>query len=63
MAIGSDDGTVFGLDAMTGEERWQYTAGGAIEAPIVADADGTLYVASRDGTLAAVDPAACADDL
>ena len=59
VAIGSDDGTVFGLDAATGQERWQYTAGGAIEAPIVADDDGTLYVASRDGTLAAFDPSSC----
>jgi outer membrane protein assembly factor BamB len=59
VAIGSDDGTVFGLDVATGEQRWRYTAGGAIEAAVVADEAGTLYVASRDGTLAAVDPSAC----
>jgi len=59
VAIGSDDGTVFGMDAATGDERWKYTAGGAIEAPLVADDAGMLYVASRDGTLAAVDPSDC----
>ena len=58
VAIGSDDGTVFGLDVATGQGHWTYTAGGAIEARVVA-ADGTLYVASRDGTLAAVDPSEC----
>jgi outer membrane protein assembly factor BamB len=59
IAVGSDDGTVHGLDPATGQERWQYRAGGAIEAPIVAGDDGRLFVVSRDGTLAAVDPSAC----
>ncbi len=58
VAIGSDDGSVIGLDAATGAQRWRYAAGGATEAPLVLDA-GTVYVASRDGTVAAFDPATC----
>ncbi|MBA2451407.1 MAG: PQQ-binding-like beta-propeller repeat protein [Chloroflexi bacterium] len=56
IVIGSDDGGARALDPRTGEQRWLYSAGRAIEAPIVA-ADATVYVASRDGTLAALDAA------
>jgi outer membrane protein assembly factor BamB len=62
VAIGSDDSTVYGLDPATGEQRWTLAAGGAVEAPIVVDeSDGQVYVASRDGTLAAFAPAACTE--
>lgn len=61
VAIGSDDGTVRALDPATGAERWQYQAGGPIEAPLVTGEDGRLYVASRDGTVAAVEPSGCAE--
>jgi outer membrane protein assembly factor BamB len=61
VVIGADDQTVYGLDALTGERRWTYAAGGAVEAPLVADDDGTVYVASSDGTLAALPATACQD--
>lgn len=59
VVIGSDDQTVYGLDAATGSILWTYAAGGAVEAPIVVDANGTAFVASRSGGLAAVPAAAC----
>jgi outer membrane protein assembly factor BamB len=59
VALGSDDGTVYGLDPASGRQRWTYRAGGPVEAPVVVGDGGILYVASRDGALAALDPTAC----
>ena len=56
--FGSDDGVVYALEQSSGNEVWQYATGGAIEAALqVAQIDGrpALIVASRDGTLAALD--------
>jgi outer membrane protein assembly factor BamB len=61
VVVGADDAQVYGLDPATGDLLWTYHAGGAVEAPVVADTTGdTVYVASRDGTLAAFKPADCA---
>src|SRR5207244_3219354 len=54
----SDDGQVYGLDPDSGYERWAYASGGAVEAPLVY-AEGRLWVASRGGIVAAVDPSRC----
>ena len=54
--VGSDRGTVYALDAASGEELWRYDASGAVEAPIVV-ADGRAYVASHAGAVAALDVA------
>jgi outer membrane protein assembly factor BamB len=63
VAFGSDDQTVYGVDPSTGALQWTLPASGAVEAPIVASPDdGTVYVASRDGTLAAFSPSDCADE-
>jgi outer membrane protein assembly factor BamB len=59
VVVGSDNQTVYGLDATTGAQVWSYAAAGAVEAPIVADESGSVFVASRSGTLAAVPAAAC----
>ena len=61
VVVGSDDQTVYGLDLQSGDQRWTYAAGGEVEAPIAVGDDGSAFVASRDGTLAAVPAASCAD--
>ena len=52
---GSDDGTVYALDAATGGLRWAYTAGDSVSDPAVAG--GTVYVGGHDGTVYALDAA------
>jgi outer membrane protein assembly factor BamB/Tol biopolymer transport system component len=52
--IGSDDGSLYALDAADGTERWRFAAGSAVSSsPAVTD--GTVYVGSADGTLFALD--------
>ena len=50
---GSDDGTVYALDAATGGLRWAYTAGSYVEA-IPAVAEGTIYAGGHDGKVCAL---------
>jgi outer membrane protein assembly factor BamB len=54
VVIGSDDGGVYALDAASGEQQWLFTAGDAIEAPLVVQ-QGVVYAASRDNVLYAID--------
>jgi outer membrane protein assembly factor BamB/formylglycine-generating enzyme required for sulfatase activity len=52
--FGCDDGHVFALDRMTGEEKWRFRTGGAVvSTPWVAD--GVLYVGSEDGCVYAIE--------
>jgi outer membrane protein assembly factor BamB len=51
---GSDDGTVYALDAATGHLRWTYTSVGAIGSSPAATG-GTVYVGSVDGAVYALD--------
>ncbi len=52
--IGSNDGSLYALDAATGNEHWHFTTGDAVSSsPAVAD--GVVYVGSADGNLYAVD--------
>jgi outer membrane protein assembly factor BamB len=46
-------GVLHGLDAGTGQPRWQLRPGGEIDAAPVVESK-TVYVASRDGTLYAM---------
>lgn len=72
VAFASDDGSVYGLDPVSGERHWQYAAGGPVEATIAlgpsAEGSGSdddsrmFYVASRDGSLAAVALSTCQPD-
>ena len=50
---GSDDGTVYALDAATGRLRWADTTVGAIGSSPAATG-GTVYVGSVDGTVYAL---------
>ena len=51
--IGSDDGSLYALDARTGALRWQYDTEGPVgSSPAVAG--GLVYVASRDGNVYAI---------
>lgn len=55
--VGSWDGTVYGIDATAGTQKWSYKLPGGIGAsPAVAN--GSLYVGCTDGTLYAFSPAA-----
>ncbi|AUX10517.1 WD40/PQQ-like beta propeller repeat containing protein [Halalkaliarchaeum desulfuricum] len=50
---GSRDGSVYAIDAASGESDWQFDADGTVhDSPTVAD--GTLYVGSNDGYLYAL---------
>ena len=54
--VGSGDGNLYALDAVTGRERWRLATGRAISAtPAVAG--GLVFVTSRDNVLWAVDAA------
>jgi outer membrane protein assembly factor BamB len=55
--VQSRDGTLYAVDAATGEEEWAFTqpTGDVHSSPTVVD--GTVYVGSNDGTLYAVDAA------
>jgi outer membrane protein assembly factor BamB/tetratricopeptide (TPR) repeat protein len=52
--VGDTDGTLYAIDAVTGQERWSFATGGEIRGS-PAFADGVLYVASMDGKLYALD--------
>lgn len=52
--FGCTDGNVYGLDALTGNKKWQFTTGGEIwSTPIIAN--NTLYIGSFDKIIYAVD--------
>lgn len=52
--LGSDDGSVYALDAMSGQRRWRFaTAGPVASTPAVAG--GLVYFMSYDGKLYAVE--------
>jgi outer membrane protein assembly factor BamB/tetratricopeptide (TPR) repeat protein len=52
--VGDTAGTLYAIDAVTGQERWSFATGGEIRGS-PAFADGVLYVASMDGKLYALD--------
>ena len=52
--VGSDDGSVYAVDAASGTLRWQRRTGGPV-ASTPAIANGRLYVASYDGKVYALD--------
>jgi outer membrane protein assembly factor BamB len=48
--VGSNDGSLYALNAATGAKLWSYNTGNDIESsPVVAD--GAVYVISANGTL------------
>ena len=52
--VGSADSTLYALDAATGQKRWSFKTGGAVDAsPILAQ--GVVYFGSRDGIFYALD--------
>ncbi|MEE1806534.1 serine/threonine-protein kinase [Streptomyces sp. BE133] len=54
--VGSTDGSVYALDAATGERKWAYPTGNKVEGvPTVAG--GVVYVGSTDGSVYALDAA------
>lgn len=52
--IGSDDGTLWALEAGTGQEAWSATTGGTIHSSPAVSA-GVVYVGSSDGKMYAFD--------
>lgn len=52
--FGSDDQSLYALDAQSGEPRWEFTTQGLVRSR-PALADGLAYIASDDGYLYAVD--------
>jgi len=53
--VGSDDETLYAVDAATGDQEWAEPLDPIQSSPTVVD--GTVYVGSNDGTLHAVDAA------
>ena len=54
--VGSDDGSLYALDADSGEMLWSFATGDAIRS-VPAVVDGTVYFGSNDNHLYAVDAA------
>ena len=54
--VGSVDGSLYALDAATGQRQWAYDTGGRLEAT-PAYADGVVYIGSYDKGMYAVDAA------
>jgi outer membrane protein assembly factor BamB len=52
--VGSDDGHVYALDALTGDEQWDFDARAEVR-PGAAIAGGLLLVATADGVLHAIE--------
>jgi outer membrane protein assembly factor BamB len=51
---GSEDGTVYALNATTGDKRWQFETGTDVDSsPTITD--GTVYVGSNNGNVYALD--------
>lgn len=51
--VGSDDGSVYAVNADTGKEIWSYATGGPVDSS-PAIFDGVVYVGSNDGNLYAI---------
>jgi serine/threonine protein kinase len=51
--VGSADGVVYSLDALTGNRIWRFQTGGAIISSPV-EVDGKIHIASSDGTIYAI---------
>jgi outer membrane protein assembly factor BamB len=52
--FGDKSGVLHSVDAITGDPQWQFTADAQISSTPVF-ANGTLYLASRAGTLYAIE--------
>ncbi len=53
--VGSEDQSVYAIDAATGERRWSYATTGQIVRSSPTVVDGTLYIGSDDKNLYAID--------
>ena len=53
LLIGTEKGSVFGLEVSTGKILWEFETGAKITASAVVAGD-TIYIASHDGKLYAV---------
>lgn len=52
--VGSSDGTVYALDARTGDSLWEFPTGNSVHSAPAVD-DGYVYVGSSDGHCYAID--------
>lgn len=52
--FGSEDGTVYALDAANGNIVWTYKTGGAVKGGIALDGDGRLIFGDYDGSVTAI---------
>ena len=55
--VGSEDGTLYALNAINGSLKWNYKTGGSIHSSPAVGADGTVYVGSDDGYVYALQAA------
>ena len=55
--VGSEDQSVYAIDASTGERRWRYATTGQIVRSSPTVVEGTLYIGSDDKNLYAIDAA------
>jgi outer membrane protein assembly factor BamB len=52
--FGSEDGTVYSLDAANGDVQWTYKAGGAVKGAVAMDGDGRLFFGDYNGQVTAL---------
>lgn len=53
VVIGSGDGTIYGIEASSGDQRWSIDTDGPVESKVTI-ANGVAYVGSKDGDLYAI---------
>jgi outer membrane protein assembly factor BamB len=51
--FGLEDGTLYGIDTQTGQQKWKIATNGSARFPVIAD--GVVYVGSSDGNLYTLD--------
>ena len=58
MFVGSEDNSLYAVDAATGAKKWSFTTGNCVQTHPAISADGsTVFVGSLDNSLYAVDAA------
>jgi outer membrane protein assembly factor BamB/orotate phosphoribosyltransferase len=55
LIAGANDGVVYAIDPLSGEEIWRFSTGGAVKGSVAVDPRGRCFFGSEDGSLYAVD--------
>ena len=56
--VGSEDGSLYAIDAESGTKSWQFRTNGPIDSAPALDASGNIYFGSEDGRVYCLEPTA-----